>query len=232
VRQRGTGLWTLRKSLRDSRKRPQPLLLLRAGEKLPKTVTHVPGLNCHLSPRPYTPGWRPTWKGWRTPSNAVVQLSRKTHPLLAALGARRPDLKPRLGLAGPVGAALLTCVLGALVPEIGSYLLHAEARRAAGGKRVDDLAVRAFQEGRYLEVCEEYRRALPDLKRDLYGSERAAESLLYCGDRKSALKAAVGYDLQPFWPVAMDPEVLARIRISSASYARISFGDVQATCCT
>lgn len=68
--------------------------------------------------------------------------------------------------------------------------------------------------------CDEFRRALPDLKRNLYGTERAAEVLLYCGDRKSALKAAVGYDLQPLWPVAMDPEILARIRISSAGYAQ------------
>ena len=50
---RGTGLWTLRKSLRDSRKRPQPLLLLSAREKSPKCVTHVPGPICYLSPRSY-----------------------------------------------------------------------------------------------------------------------------------------------------------------------------------
>src|SRR6266702_4887019 len=56
VRRQGTGLWTLRKSLCDSRKRPQPLLLLRAEdnwEKDPELVTHDPGLKCYLSPRPY-----------------------------------------------------------------------------------------------------------------------------------------------------------------------------------
>src|SRR6202162_4853455 len=56
VRGRSTGLWTLRKSLRDSRKRPQPLLLLnteKTPEKASKSVTHVPGLNCYLSSRPY-----------------------------------------------------------------------------------------------------------------------------------------------------------------------------------
>ena len=57
MRRQGTGLWTLRKSLCDSRKRPQPLLLLLSAEntweKDPELVTHVPGLKCYLSPRPY-----------------------------------------------------------------------------------------------------------------------------------------------------------------------------------
>ena len=69
-------------------------------------------------------------------------------------------------------------------------------------------------------MCEEYRRALPDLRTDLYGSMHAADCLLYCGDRKSALKIAIGYNLQPLWPVALDSDVLARIRIASGQYAQ------------
>ncbi len=168
------------------------------------------------------PDWKPTWRGWRTPGNSVVRLSRKTHPLLAALRTRRPDLKPRLGvrLAGIVGVELLTGVLGVFGVTIGNYPLEVETRRAADRKRVDEVAIKAFQEGRYLEVCQNDRRSLPDLKHDLYGSMRVADSLLHCGDRKGALEAALGYGVQPFWPVAMDPEVLARIRISSGSYAQ------------
>ena len=44
-------LWTLRKSLRDSRKRPQSTATTK------KSVTHVPGLKCHLSPRSLTVLW-------------------------------------------------------------------------------------------------------------------------------------------------------------------------------
>lgn len=115
-------------------------------------------------------GWRPTWRGWRTPNNSMVRLSRKTHPLLGALRARRPDLKPGgLGFAGivrTVGAELLTGVLGVFVATIGSYPLVAEARRAAGRQHVDDVAMKAFQGGRYLEACEDFRRALPDLRHE------------------------------------------------------------------
>jgi hypothetical protein len=167
------------------------------------------------------PGWRPTRKGWLTPSAALIKPSRETHPLLATLRDRRPDLTPkssRLGLAGIVGAELLMGFLLVFVAGIGNYPLDMENRRTVGRHRADDAALKAFQEGRYLEACDDYRRALPGLRHVLYASVSAADFLLYCGDRKSALKAAVGYDLQPLWPVAMDPEVLARIRMSSGSY--------------
>lgn len=56
----------------------------------------------------------------------MVRLSRKTHPLLGALRARRPDLKPGgLGFAGLVqivGAELVTGVLGVFVATIGSLI--------------------------------------------------------------------------------------------------------------
>jgi hypothetical protein len=168
------------------------------------------------------PGWRPTRKGWLAPSTALIKLSRKTHPLLAVLRDRRPDLTPKAGglwLAG-IGAELLMGVLLVVVARIGSYPLDMETRRAAVRQHADDAAIKAFQAGRYLEVCEDFRRALPDLRSDLYGSMHAADSLLYCGDRKSALKVAVGYNLQPLWPVAMDSDVLARIRIASGRYGQ------------
>jgi hypothetical protein len=115
---------------------------------------------------------------------------------------------------------LLIGALGVFALSAGNHPLNVAARRAAVQQHAYDLAMKAFQEGRYLEVCENYRRTLPDLRSDLYGSMHAADSLLYCGDRKSALKVAVGYNLQPLWPVAMDSDVLARIRIASGKYAR------------
>jgi hypothetical protein len=111
-------------------------------------------------------------------------------------------------------------VLFAFFLSVGNYPLYRESRRVAVRQRADGLAEKAFQAGRYREVCENYRQDLPDLRKDLYGSMHAADALLYCGDRKSAIKVVVGYDLQPLWPVAMDPEALARIRIASGRYAR------------
>lgn len=168
------------------------------------------------------PGWKRTWKGWSSPAGAV-KLSQKTHPLLAALNEQRPDLPRKVlglgtGLARLVGAELLLGLLFAFFVNVGSYPLYRDSRRVGARQRAYDAAQKAFQEGRYLEVCESYRRALPDLY--LYGSVHAAECLLYCGDRKSALRAAVGYNLQPLWPVAMDPDVLARIRIASGRYGQ------------
>jgi hypothetical protein len=55
-------LWTLRKSLRDSRKRPQ-LLLQPPRSKIGKSVTHAPGLNCYLSSRSLTISYQPGTDG-------------------------------------------------------------------------------------------------------------------------------------------------------------------------
>lgn len=163
------------------------------------------------------PGWTRTWRGWRTPEGVAVSLGRKTHPLLAALRLRRPELKPRF--AG-IGVEVLVGVLCAVAPRIGSYPLYAEARRIAAHKNVDDVAMKNFQDGKYAQACEAYRRALPGLGHDLYGSQHAAEFLLYCGDRKAAVQAFLGYDVQPLWPFPLDPDPLARIRLFSGRYAQ------------
>jgi hypothetical protein len=163
------------------------------------------------------PGWRRTWRGWRTPEGEAVRLRRKTHPLLAALHLRRPELKPRF--AG-IGVEVLVGVLCAVAPRIGSYPLYAEARRLAARQNVDDVAMKDFQDGKYLQACEAYRRALPGLNHDLYGSQHAAEFLLYCGDARAAVKAFLGYDVQPLWPFPLDPVALARIRLFSGRYAQ------------
>lgn len=161
------------------------------------------------------PGWRRTWKGWRVPDGSAVRLRRKTHPLLLALRSRRPDLKPRLaGVSGGLIAGLLVAVL----PAIGSFPLYSEVRRFASQPRVDDVAINDFQEGRYVQACEAYKRAWPGLRNDLYGSQHAAEFLLYCGDPKSAVQVIVGYDVQPLWPYPPDPAALARIRIARGRY--------------
>jgi hypothetical protein len=125
-------------------------------------------------------------------------------------------------------------MLAVFMANLGSYPLDNEARRAADRKRVSDVAMKAFQEGRYLEACEVYRRALPDLKYKVYASERAAESLLYCGDRKSAVKAAVGYDITPFWPSLWIPRFWPGYgsRAEGTPRPSSSFGDGQASCCT
>jgi hypothetical protein len=171
----------------------------------------------HLPGQWLPPGWKRTWRGWKTPDGAAVRLTRKTHPLLLALRALRPDLKPRLsGIALDLVLGLL-CVL---FPRIGTLPLYAEFRRMADHPDVDDVAMKDFQEGRYGQSCEAYRRALPDLQRDLYGSTHAAEFLLYCGDPKAAVRAAVGFDSQPFWPGSLDPEALARIQISLGRHAK------------
>ena len=78
--------------------------------------------------------------------------------------------------------------------------------------------MREFQEGRYTEACETYKRALPGLRHDLYATQNASEFLLYCGDFKAAVQAFLAFDVQPLWPVPPDPEILARFRISRGRY--------------
>jgi hypothetical protein len=160
-------------------------------------------------------GWKRTWNGWETPDGTKVRLRRKTHPLLLALRARRADL--RLGLAGiPLEvAAGLFC---ALLPNLGSAPLYFEARKVVARPDTDDIAKVQFQEGNYLQACDTYRRAQPELRHDLYASLSAAEFLLYCGDPKAAVQALVGFDSQVFWPFPPDLEALARIRISRMQY--------------
>jgi hypothetical protein len=46
----------------------------------------------------------------------------------------------------------------------------------------------------------------------------AADMQIYCGDLKSALRAALGYDSQVFWPSPMDSSTLARIRLAQGRY--------------
>jgi hypothetical protein len=79
--------------------------------------------------------------------------------------------------------------------------------------------MRDFQDGRFAKAWDSYKRALPTLRHDLYGSQHAAEFLLYCGDLKAATQAFVGFDGTPFWPSPPDPEVLARLRIANRKYA-------------
>ena len=160
-------------------------------------------------------GWKLTWRGWRTPDGASVRLRRKTHPLLVALRSQRADLKPRL--AG-IWVEIIAGLLSAVLPEVGSLPLYMAARRGLDRPRVEDTATRQFQEGRYIEACETYKRALPGLRYDLYATQYASEFLLYCGDFKAAVQAFLAFDVQPLWPFPPDPEVLARIRISRGRY--------------
>lgn len=97
--------------------------------------------------------------------------------------------------------------------------MMSESREALARHRRDEILLESFQAGRYAEACAVYRRALPDLKYDLYGSYDASQILLYCGDIKGALTAALGYQTMPFWPDAMDPRVLAAIRLAMRKYS-------------
>jgi hypothetical protein len=161
------------------------------------------------------PGWKRTWNGWKMPDGSVVRLRRKTHPMLTALRLRRPDLAPKLaGLWGSVIAILVASVL----PAIGDFPLFAESWRQVHRPRVEDTASKDLQEGRYLQACETYKRAWPELRKELYASQNASEFLLYCGDPKSAVQAFVGFDGQPLWPGPPDPGPLARIRLSKGKY--------------
>src|SRR5947209_5656239 len=97
MRRRGTGLWTLRKSLRDSRKRPQPLLLNagKTSEENPKTVTHVPGLNCYPSPRPYNLSSEASAKEEGSAlilSSSTVQLRAGSEPFASLRAGSAKDL--------------------------------------------------------------------------------------------------------------------------------------------
>ena len=161
------------------------------------------------------PDWRRTWRGWQAPGGAAIRLSRKSHPLLAALHARRPDLRPKLS---GIWFELLLGLLLVIAPKISIYPLYAEARRTVSRQSVDDVAIKAFQEGRYEEACAAYRTALPSLKQDLYGSQHAAEFLSYCGDPKGAVEAFVGFEGQPLWPDKADPIHLAQLRIARGRY--------------
>jgi hypothetical protein len=161
------------------------------------------------------PGWTRTWKGLKAPDGSAVRQSRKTHPLLQALRSRRPDIKPKL--AG-LWAAVIAGVLAAVLPSLASFPLLAEAWRLTHRPRVNDAAARHFQDGRHIQACEEYERAWPRLRNDLYGSQLASEFLLYCGDPKSAIQAFVGFDGQPLSPFPPDPAALARIRIERGKY--------------
>ncbi|HEY3122913.1 MAG TPA: hypothetical protein VGK70_02500, partial [Thermoanaerobaculia bacterium] len=52
----------------------------------------------------------------------------------------------------------------------------------------------------------------------MYLAENAADMQVYCGNLKLALRAALDYDIQPLWPVAMDKSTLARIRLAQRRY--------------
>jgi hypothetical protein len=161
------------------------------------------------------PGWKRTWRGWVAPDGTRARLRRKTHPLVLALCARKPDLK--VGLAG-VPAEVAACLLLALLPRVGTAPLYLEARKLATRANITDTANVQFQEGRYLEACDTYRRASSALRNDDYGSQWAAEFLLYCGESKLAVQAFVGFETQFLWPGQLDPDGLARIRISRGQY--------------
>jgi hypothetical protein len=161
------------------------------------------------------PGWKRTWTGWRTPDRFTLRLRRRIHPLLVALRSQRADLKPRLaGVWLDIVAGLLCAVL----PEVGSLPLYMAARRGLDRSHVDDIATKEFQEGRYIEACKTFKRALPGLRHDLYATEYASEYFLYCGDFKSAIQAFLAFDVQPLWPSPPNPEILAQFRIARGRY--------------
>lgn len=161
------------------------------------------------------PGWKRSWRGWLDPGGNKVRLTRKTHPLLQRLRTLRPDLTPRLAGIWP---EITLALLGALAPKISALPLYNAARSARPS--IDDVAIREFQDGKYLKACDGYRKAVPKLRRDLYASEHAADFLIYCGDAKAALRASIGFDGQPLWPGPLDPQIAARIWIFRGKFAR------------
>lgn len=145
-----------------------------------------------------------------------MRLRRKTHPLLASLRILRPDLRPRS--AGFVFEVIFI-VLCTLAPKIAIYPMFADMRRASGQPRVDDIAIAAFQNGQYSQSCGAYRRALPDLRHDYYGSLHAGEFLSYCGDTKGALRALTSFDGALFETQSLPRTSLAQVRLFDGRYA-------------